>query len=240
MKKLEKTGAHVNMSPDEIEQWSELLKQEHETYLSKYGVMLPANWSLPFYWLIYLRKYKWILVHKDTIASFVASFRPDAWRDQQIRHLAAKWWYILNKGEKLMNVDDIVPSGFHVLITTDSPKPTFIYKSLKRSWRVAAASFEQLKAVYDFRCATCWSQEGRPHLIEPDKRTSLQQGHMDPFQSLTLTNTIPQCQVCNQVYQDKYVFDTKWRIVSVASVEPVRNARPEVKKGILEYLMSNR
>lgn len=32
-----------------------------------------------------------------------------------------------------MNEDDTVPSGFHVLVTTESPKPTFIYKSLKRS-----------------------------------------------------------------------------------------------------------
>lgn len=29
------------MSPEEIEQWSEILNQEHETYLSKYGVTLP-------------------------------------------------------------------------------------------------------------------------------------------------------------------------------------------------------
>lgn len=123
-------------------------------------------------------------------------------------------------------------------MTTESPKPTFIYKALKRTGRIGARSFDELKAVYDFRCATCGSQEGKPHLIEPDKRTALQQGHMDPAMPLTLTNTIPQCQVCNQVYQDRYIFDVKGRAVAVASVEPVRNARPETKRDILKYLES--
>lgn len=31
---------------------------------------------MPFYWLAYLRKYKGLLVHKDTISSFVASIHP--------------------------------------------------------------------------------------------------------------------------------------------------------------------
>ncbi|MEQ1718499.1 MAG: hypothetical protein ABL907_21360 [Hyphomicrobium sp.] len=59
---------------------------------------------------------------------------------------------------------------------------------------------------------------------------------MDPAAQLTLSNTIPQCQVCNQVYQDRYIFDVKGRAVAVASVEPVKGARPETKKQILAYL----
>jgi hypothetical protein len=155
MKKLEKTGSHIYMSPEEIEKRSTVLQEEHETYLAKYGVMLPVTGSMPHYWLVYLRKYKGTLVHKDTISSFVASINPSAGKDQQIRHLAAKGWYILNKGEKVPNEDADVPSGCHVLMTTESPKPTFIYKALKRSGRLAAGSFVELKAVYDFRCATC-------------------------------------------------------------------------------------
>lgn len=133
MKKLEKTGSHIYMSPEEIAKRSATLADEYETYLKKYGVSLPAVGSMPHYWLVYLRKYKGTLVHKDTISSFVASINPDAGKDQQIRHLAAKGWYILNKGEKIQNEDLEVPSGCHVLVTTESPKPTFIYKALKRS-----------------------------------------------------------------------------------------------------------
>ncbi len=129
-----------------------------------------------------------------------------------------------------------MPPGYHVLLTTDSPKPSFIYKSLKRAGRMGAKSFQDLKAVYDFRCATCGSQEGKPHFLDADKRTQLQQGHMNPLKPLTLTNTIPQCQVCNQVYQDQYVFNEKGRVVAVASVEPVRNADAPIKQRIREYL----
>lgn len=59
---------------------------------------------------------------------------------------------------------------------------------------------------------------------------------MDPAAPLTLGNTIPQCQVCNQIYQDRYIFNEKGRAVAVASVEPVKAARPETKKQILDYL----
>ncbi len=61
---------------------------------------------------------------------------------------------------------------------------------------------------------------------------------MDPFAPLTLANTIPQCQVCNQVYQDRYVFDAKGRVIAVANVDPVRNARPEVQNSIRDFLNS--
>ena len=239
MKKLDKTGNHIHMSPEEIANRSATITDEHETYLKKYGVTLPRTGSLPFLWLVYLRKYKGQLVHKDTISSFIATIDATAGKDQQIRHLAEKGRYVLNKGEKLLNEDAIVPSGYHTLVTTESPKPSFLYKSLKRAGRMGARSFDDLKAVYDFRCVTCGSQEGKPHLLESDKRTSLQQGHMNPLKPLALANTIPQCQVCNQVYQDRYVFNEKGRAIAVASVDPVRNADAPVKKLIRAYLDSD-
>lgn len=150
--------------------------------------------------------------------------------------MAAKGWYILNKGDKLPDEDETMPSGYHMLVTTEAPKPTFLFRALKRSGRLAAGNFGELKAVYDFRCATCGSQEGKPHFIEPDKRTALQQGHMDPFAPLSLKNTIPQCQICNQVYQDRYVFDEKGRVTAVANIEPVRAAKPQVQDQIRNFL----
>ncbi len=43
MEKLEKTGSHIYMSPEEIAKRSAVLTKEHETYLSKYGVLLPVE-----------------------------------------------------------------------------------------------------------------------------------------------------------------------------------------------------
>ena len=43
MKKLDKTGVHIHMSPEEIADWASVLKKDYETYLKKYGVMLPKE-----------------------------------------------------------------------------------------------------------------------------------------------------------------------------------------------------
>jgi hypothetical protein len=92
----------------------------------------------------------------------------------------------------------------------------FYYRTFKRVGRVGAKNFEELKAVFGFRYVTCGSQEGKPHLLEPDKRTELQKGHMNPYKFLTLDNIIPQCQLCNRLYKDNFVFNEKERIVTVA------------------------
>ena len=66
------------MSPEEIGKWAEVLHREHADFLQKYGVQLPSPGSLPYYWLVYLRKYKGFQIHKDTISAFVASVKPEA------------------------------------------------------------------------------------------------------------------------------------------------------------------
>lgn len=224
------------MSPDEIEKWYKQLKEEYDTNLAQYGVKFPAENSIKALWLIFLRKNKGVLVHKDTISSFVASVNPKAGKDQQVRHLASDGWYVLNKGDRFPDKKGGVPSGYHVLVTTESPKPTFLFKSLKRAGRIAAKDFKQLKVAYGFRCATCGSQEGKPHLLEPDKKTELQQGHKNPHKPLTLENSIPQCQVCNGVYLDDYIFDDKGRIIAVASEKPVLRADKEIREEIKKAL----
>ncbi len=218
---LDRQGKHVYMSPDEVDTWYSTLSDEHDVSLSQYSVVLPKLGTIKCLWLVYLRKYQGILVHKDTISSFVASVNPRAGKDQQVRYLAADGWYVLNKGDKLLGESGVVPNGYHVLVTTDNPKPRFLFQSLRRAGRIAAKDFSQLKAVYGFRCITCGSQEGKSHLLEPGKITTLQQGHKDPRQQLTLSNSIPQCQVCNDVYQDDYVFNDKGRVVAISSARPV-------------------
>jgi hypothetical protein len=224
------------MSPDEIESWYQKLETEYGTNLSQYGVKFPRRNTAQALWLIYLRKYQGKLIHKDTISSFVETVNPKAGKDQQVRHLASSGWYILNKGDKLPDEKETVESGYHILVTTENPKPTFLFKALKRAGRIAAKNFGQLKAVYGFRCATCGSPEGKPNFLEPDKRTELHQGHMDPVQSLTLQNSIPQCQVCNGVYKDDYVFDLKGRVVALASPAAVLRSSKQIQEEVKRLL----
>lgn len=236
IEKLPIHGNHVYMSAEEIENWWTVLEREYNTHLRSYDVTLPQKGSSSALWLVFLKKHEGKLVHKDTISAFVNSVNPKAGKDQQVRHLASRGWYVLNKGDKFPKEDEIVPGGYHVLITTENPKPDFLWKALKRAGRISAQNFDQLKETYGNRCATCGSQEGRPHLLDPSKRTQLQQGHMNPHEKLTLENSIPQCQLCNGVYQDDYVFDSKGRIIAVASARPVLQAEEKVKEQIRKTL----
>ena len=46
MKKLDKQGGHMYMSPDEIESWYRKLEGEYKTNLAQYGVKFPAKNSI--------------------------------------------------------------------------------------------------------------------------------------------------------------------------------------------------
>ncbi len=236
MEKINKQGNHTNMLKSEIDKIYGNLKNEHKKYLAQYNIKLPKKDSMKALWLIYLRKYIGNLVHKDTISDFVQSVKPMAGRDQQVRHLASDGWYVLNKGDKVPNEDKKIGNGYHVLFTVENPKPNFLYKKLKRAGRLSAENFEQLKKVYGSRCVTCGSKENSPHILEPTQTTMLQQGHMNPHEKLTLDNTIPQCQLCNQVYKDDYVFNEKGRVIAVASTRPIEKAHENVKQAIKTML----
>ena len=229
-------GNHSYMSPEEIEKWWTILEEEYNTHLKQYKVVLPKKDSSNALWLVFLKKHEGKIVHKDTISAFVSSVNPKSGKDQQVRHLGGKGWYVLNKGDKIPKENSTIQSGYHMLVTTESPKPSFLFKALKRAGRISAQNFDQLKITYDNRCATCGSQEGKPHFLDPSKRTQLQQGHMNPHKKLTLDNSIPQCQLCNQVYQDDYVFDIKGRVIAVASPNPVLRADENIKEEIRKVI----
>ncbi len=212
------------------------LRRDYETYLQSYGVVLPSSGTQKQLWLIYLKRFQRQLVHKDEVSSFVQDRMPGAGRDQQVRHLAADGWYVLNKGDKLPDVDEKVKPGWHMLVSTEMPKPTFIHKALKRIGRIGATDFATLKAAYDFRCVNCGSQEGKPHRYEKTKVTVLHQGHMDPDIGLSLSNTVPQCEVCNTFYKDNFVFDDKGRIIAIASLAALKKASRQVKQAAFELL----
>jgi hypothetical protein len=66
--------------------------------------------------------------------------------DQQVRHLGTQYgWYVLNKGAKVPNVDETVPSGYNYLVTIESPSPSILAAALKRAGRVAARNFSEIK-----------------------------------------------------------------------------------------------
>lgn len=229
------SGPHVYMSPDEIERRYAELVRLHRRHLQRYDVRMPAAGSNKALHLIYLHKYIGTLVHKDTVSAFVRSVNPRAGADQQVRHLAADGWYVLNRGN-VINENENVPNGYHMLRDVTTVKPDFLHRRLRRVGRVAATTFEELKAVYDFRCATCGNREGAAPLLNPDGVVELQQGHMHPGQPLMLNNTIPQCQYCNQTYRDNFVFDQNGRITALYNANFVLRSDRAVQTEIQRLL----
>lgn len=193
--KLLKTAV-IDIPSYEIQQLYSDLKDIWEERLQSSNVKFPKFKSAKSLWLVFLYKYKKQLVHKDTISEFVQTQIQQAGKDQQIRHLARDGWYLLNKGEWIPDTErEKVPSGYHYLYSVDSPKPTFIKEKLKRINRLTVKDFNELKIIYKNRCATCGSEEGKPQYHFSETQVILQKGHMDPRESLTLKNTIPQCQL---------------------------------------------
>lgn len=227
---------HIELSDKDIEKFSLKLKEEFETYLKPLGVKFPKENTAKFYWLICLRKYIKKQVHKDAISEVLENLGLNLGKDQQVRHLAADGWYVLNKGDKVPDKKETIKSGFHMLYSVENCKKNFYAKKLKRQGRIAAKTWDDLKIVYSSMCATCGSVENKPNRYFPDKVTMLEQGHIDPNKPLSIDNIIPQCQYCNKAYKDKFMFDENGRIVCIMNTEPVIKSPENVKKDLFEYL----
>lgn len=190
--------------------------------------------------LIFLYKHIHCFVHKDIVSDFVRKYKPRAALDQQVRHLGTQdHWFVLNKGSKVPDTDENVPSSYNYLVSIETPNPKVVSEALKRAGRIAAKNFEELKATYDNRCATCGVEEGKK-----DTRNglivSLQRGHMDPRKALTLDNTIPQCQYCNQQYLDYFCFNEYGRVVAVNNPRILLRSPKDIQDEMIEILLAER
>ena len=259
-----KDEQYINLSDAEIIQIHKKLTNSFETKLRKYGVTPPwdrrmnelnelyekgelndkeliSHINSKELQLIILFKYRRKLVHKDLISAFVRKHIPNAALDQQVRHLGTQLhWNILNKGANIPDEDEKVPSAYHYLVSIDQPNPTLLFDELKRKGRLAAKDFEELKMVYNNSCATCGKKEGTLDERFNDVEIILQQGHMDPSKELTLSNTIPQCQYCNQTYGNDFCFNEYGRVIAVYNPHVVLKSPKSIQDEMITILMEER
>ena len=188
--------------------------------------------------LVLLLKYKGCFLHRDVISAFVRSHLPSLAADQQPRHLGSQdGWNILNKGAHVPDTDERVPSGYHYLVSLESPNPKIVMTEMKRAGRLAARNFDQLKAAYSNCCATCGIKEGTIDIRNNHILVSLQQGHMDPSKQLTIENTIPQCQYCNQTYKDYFKFNQYGRVIAINNPIILLQSSPGIQEEMLQLLL---
>ena len=246
---------YLNISIQEIRDIHNKIVLSYDTYLKDYGVKKLWNDDIPAdctdmdflsfldakeLQLIFLYKYLNCLVHKDMVSEFVRKHIPNAAFDQQVRHLGSQYlWYVLNKGAKIPNANEKVPSGYNYLFSIEVANPIAVALALKRTGRLGARNFAELKLAYGNKCATCGIEEGKKD-TRNEEMVVLQQGHMNPRDSLTLQNTIPQCQYCNQTYKDHFQFNEHGRVIAVNNPLILLKSPKNVQDEMITVLLQER
>ena len=231
----------TKLSKNEISSTYALIKEYHEKYLKKHGVKLPKLSSGDSYTkdaltLVYLAQGypDTRIVTKAKLTEFIREYDNAVTDVQQARHLAAqKGWFILS-GTRNDNISGTLGPGEYQLKTMEKPYPGFTAE--RRGETIDENFWESLKKQYDYRCACCGSEEGKPHRYWKNTITVLQKGHRDPNKALTPDNIIPQCEKCNRPDRNYWVYDNKGRVIEIANAEVIDRCSKQVKKEIYTRL----
>jgi len=229
------------MNEYQIERIYQMISDYHKKYLEAKKVVLPKlyrgdSYSKDALTLVYLAQNypNTKIVSKEELTEFIRQFYPKVNDVQQARHLAAqKGWFILSGTRKdLASIE--LQAGEYKLVSLEKAYPDFT--AGRRIDVEGDDYFEELKKMYNYRCATCGSKEGEPNFNWKNTITVLQKGHMDPSKPLEPGNIIPQCEKCNRADRNYWIYDTKGRVIAIANPVVVDRCSKKVKKEIYERL----
>ena len=216
-------------TPDELQiAWLDV-RDIHQRFLLKHGVKIPNTDQYSTHsksiWLSVLHHYFGQFVNKNLISDICKRDYPELGHDQQVRHLKRDGWNLSSEGRGNHKLDPYRPS------------PEWINEQVRRTGRLTASSFQDIKTLYGHCCATCGAREGQPDPRYGSEEVALEQAHQDPNEhSNDPDNILPQCQFCNKAYKNDFVFDNKGRVKAVASTKAVRSASKKVQREILDWL----
>lgn len=210
--------------------------------LSKFGVSFPrlkngSGYTKDALVLVYLYKNIGKAISKEELTSFIKQYYPNTNDVQQARHLGQqKGWFILSgtRGD-IEAKEHGIKAGEYMLVTLETHYPNFT--NLRRTYEGDGDSWEQIKKIYNYRCATCGSEEGKPNIHYPSSITKLQKGHKDPTKALTKDNIIPQCEKCNRADRNYFIYDSKGRVVKIANPKVVLRSPLKVQIDTLKLLI---
>lgn len=232
------------LNKNEIESNYNIILKEYKNHLEKYGVKMPKLYSNNEYTLnalvlIYLYTKIGKSVSKQELTEFLRSMGYDINDVQQARHLAQQsGWNILSGKRNDSECKNLgIKPGEYMLKNISEPYQS--YKKMKRTESLNVNSWEELKKLYNYRCATCGSKEGEPNFLYSSSTTVLQQGHKDPSKPLTIDNTIPQCDFCNRASRNYFVFDNKGRVEKIYDPHFILRSEKEIQIMMLRLLIDN-
>lgn len=171
------------------------------------GIKFPKEGSQKADVLVYLYNHLGLIVKKQDVEKEVFSERNETPKDlQDLRHLSKQNGFnILQGGQRYQNC--LLKRGEYVFVGFESPNEFWSFKRRDTS----NLDWEPLKKEYDYKCATCGAEEGKPHRYTK-KIVVLEKGHMNPQNEMTNDNIIPQCNDCQTFYKDRVVFDKLGRV----------------------------
>lgn len=229
----------MHLEDKDIRQIYKQIKLFHDKHLASQGVKLPKLESNKGYTksalaLIYLA-YDYPntkVVSKKELTQFIRNYYPNVNDVQQARHLGAqKGWWILAGGRD--NIVEQLKRGEYKLYTLEQPYPEF---NSNRRLKDIGENWSELKRKYQNRCATCGSEEDKPHFHWPGTKTMLQKAHMNPQKPLTAGNIIPQCQKCNRGDRNRWIYDEKGRVIKLANAKVILSCSKELQKEVYKIL----
>lgn len=230
------------LEENELKKIYDELAHNHELYLEEYGVHLPGFKRSDKYVrsslaLIYLYINFQQPVTKKDLTDFVLQYPTNGTStDIQAGRMLGRQsgWYIITgqRGDPECSQYNVNP-GEYCFISVEEHYPNF--DSSRREDKLTDDDWENVKKAYDYRCATCGSKEGEKN-YRYGNITKLQKGHMDPNKSLTKTNIIPQCERCNQIDQDNFVYTNRGIIRKISNAKFVLKSNKKVKEEMFELL----
>lgn len=229
------------MNNDEINEIYKYISEMYDKHLKKYGVILPGlmkkgKYTKDALTLVYLSQGypDTKIVTKKELTEFIQHYYPDVLDVQQARHLGAqKGWFILS-GTRKDNSSESIKPGEYKLESLEKCYPGF---TAERRIEIAGDDYwEELKKKYEYRCACCGSEEGKPHRYWKSTITVLQKGHKDPHKPLEPGNIIPQCEKCNRPDRNYWVYDDKGRVIAPSNEKVIDHSSPDVQKAVYRRL----
>jgi len=215
-----------------------MIKEYHKKYLEKQGVKLPkltdknGKYTKDALVLVYLAQDypNTKEVSKEELTGFIRQYYPNVSDVQQARHLGAqKGWFIVSgtRGNGYAKL----ASGEYKLCSLEEHYPYF------KGHRIEETNdWQNIKKQYGFRCATCGSEEGKPHIHWPNTITRLQKAHMDPNKPLGPGNIIPQCEKCNRADKNSWVYDERGRVIKLANPIVIKRSEKEIRWKVYKIL----
>jgi hypothetical protein len=214
--------------------YSDLQKAFESTALRDKGIKLPGENTQKGQVLLYLFQKRGQVVTKSEAERVVCGRMGIQTKDlQSLRHLGKQCGFnivqagTVYKGYKLKR-------GEYVLIDLQGVNPYFNAQRRDEN----ELNFSCIKLKYKYLCATCGCKEGDPHRYSQET-VVLEKGHKDPSKSMGSSNIIPQCQICNKVAKDNWIFDDYGRVARITPQGLLSRHNRRQKEVLLKALIAD-